>query len=267
MRIDISGDVIDNDLQRIYDWIGFDGTSPRKVKAALDAAKPGEAIDVYINSPGGSVFAGAEIYSMLREKNATVHISGLAASAASVIACAGTRTLISPAGCMMIHNVQSWTEGDYRDMLSMAETLRAVNRTIIGAYTEKTGKDARELQRLMDAETWMPAAECVEHGFCDAIEERPAKKEARAGKLAARAGLSLSDEQIERARAEIAAADAAKAERRTNGPEGDGAPEDTSRRARLRLRLTLARNNLAITAARADGNKNGGRPSKTKKGE
>lgn len=208
MRIDIKGDIVDDDMLEFYEWWGAPATAPKSVLAALNQAAEGEEIDVYINSPGGSVFAGAEIYSELRQRNVTVHITGLAASAASVIACAGRRTLISPAGCMMIHNVQTWAKGDYRDMQKMADTLKKVNQTISTAYTEKTGKEEKELLRLMDAETWMPAAVCVEQGFCDGVEERRQEKENKTLRPAAGFGTTLSEEQIERARREIAAAKA-----------------------------------------------------------
>lgn len=238
MRIDIKGDILSDEdalFIKIYEWYNMPFVTPGKVSKALTEgmknAKDGEPIDVYINSRGGSVFAGAEIYEMLRQHIVTVHITGLAASAASVVACAGARTLISPAGAMMIHNAISDAEGDYRDMEQMAQMLRQVNRTISSAYMEKTGKGEKELLKLMDSETWMNAADCVANGFCDAVEPRPEKKPVR---LAASMGLSLTEEQIERAKAAIAKEDAEKK------ASAEGSGEDL-RRSKAKALLCLMR--------------------------
>lgn len=225
MRIDIRGEIVEDDLQRIYEWWGMSAVSPKKVLDALKEAAEGEEIDVYINSPGGDVSAGAEIYSELRARGATVHITGLAASAASVIACAGKRTLISPAGCMMIHNVFSGAWGDYHEMERTAEALKQVGRTISSAYREKTGMEEKELLKLMDRESWMNAEDAVRFGFCDGIEDRPAEQPEQNKKVrpAAGFGASLTAEQIERARREIAKA--------------KSADDDRKRKAVARLRL------------------------------
>jgi len=230
MRIDIRGDIVEDELVKIYEWYKWPCTSPGGVAKALAEAQDGEEIDVYISSPGGSVFAGAEIYELLRQRSVTVHITGLAASAASVIACAGARTLISPAGAVMIHNVRTLVEGDYRDMEQAARTLKEVNRTISSAYMEKTGKTEKELLKLMDAETWMNAADSVANGFCDAVEARPEKKQARP---AASMGLSLTEEQIETAQAAI------EKEARDRAASKSGAE---MKKARARLKLMKVQN-------------------------
>ena len=226
MRIDIKGDIVDDEMMEIYEWFGIPAVCPKAVAEQLAGAADDEPIDVYINSYGGSVFAGADIYSELRgRKNVTVIVTGIAASAASVIACAGRPTLISPAGCMMIHNASGGAYGDYHDLERTAGALKQVNRTVCGAYTEKTGKAEQELLRLMDRETWMNAADAVENGFCDGVAERPAEKDAGTKARPAAAGMcaSLTAEQIERARREIA-----KAKKK--------APAD-KRKAEARLRL------------------------------
>lgn len=225
MRIDIKGDIVDNEMQEIYDWFGIPAVSPKAVADQLAGAAEDEDITVYINSYGGSVFAGAEIYEELRGRNVTVIVAGIAASAASVIACAGRPTLISPAGCMMIHNVSGGAYGDYRELEKTADTLKRVNRTVCGAYTEKTGRTEQELLRLMDRETWMNANDAVENGFCEGVTERPAEKAGAKNARPAAAGMcaALTEEQIERARREIAKA-----------KTGDG---DRKRKAQARLRL------------------------------
>lgn len=167
--IDIKGEIINSNNQWIYDWLGMEATSPKKISDALRDAG-GEDVEIHINSPGGDVFAGSEIYTLLRGYSGKVKIKilGIAASAASVIAQAG-ESEISPTGMFMIHNVKTWSSGDYRDMEYTAEALRAANESIINAYVAKTGMTQEELQGLMDRETYMAAAQAVEYGFVDKI--------------------------------------------------------------------------------------------------
>ncbi len=168
-RIDIKGSIVDTGDSFIYDWLGIENTSPGKVTKALREAN-GEDIEVYINSPGGSVPAGAEIYTELRaySGNMVIKIVGMAASAASVIAQAG-ESEISPTGLLMIHNVRTKAAGDYRDMDNTGDALRAANQSIINAYMEKTGLSTERLQELMDKETYMSAQQAVEYGFVDRV--------------------------------------------------------------------------------------------------
>lgn len=167
--IDIKGEIINSNNQWIYDWLGMEATSPKKISDALRDAG-GEDVEIHINSPGGDVFAGSEIYTLLRGYSGKVKIKilGIAASAASVIAQAG-ESEISPTGMFMIHNVKTWSSGDYRDMEYTAEALRAANESIINAYVAKTGMTQEELQGLMDRGTYMAAAQAVEYGFVDKI--------------------------------------------------------------------------------------------------
>lgn len=167
--IDIKGEIINSNNQWIYDWLGMEATSPKKISDALQDSG-GEDVEIHINSPGGDVFAGSEIYTLLRSYSGKVKIKilGIAASAASVIAQAG-ESEISPTGMFMIHNVKTWSSGDYRDMEYTAEALRAANESIINAYVAKTGMTQEELQSLMDRETYMAAAQAVEYGFVDKV--------------------------------------------------------------------------------------------------
>ena len=168
-RLDVKGNIIGSGDGWIYDWLGIEYTTPKKVNEALREAN-GEDIDVYINSPGGDVFAGSEIYTALREYAGKVRIKivGIAASAASVVAQAG-ESEISPTGMFMIHNVQTTTSGDYNDMFHSGETLLSANQGIINAYLEKTGMSQERLQELMDQETYMSAQQAVEMGFVDKV--------------------------------------------------------------------------------------------------
>lgn len=131
-------------------------------------------ITVWINSPGGDCVAAAQIYNMLREYegNVTVKIDGIAASAASVIAMAGDKVLMSPVSMMMIHNPMTIAFGDSGEMQRAIDMLASVKNSIINAYELKTGLSRTKLAHLMDAETWMDAGKAVELGFADSIIKR-----------------------------------------------------------------------------------------------
>ena len=130
---------------------------------------------VWINSPGGDCVAAAQIYNMLMDYHGsvTVKIDGIAASAASVIAMAGTTVLMSPVSMMMIHNPMTLAMGDKTDMQKAIEMLDSVKESIINAYEIKTGLSRAKISHLMDDETWMDAGKAVELGFADDILSRP----------------------------------------------------------------------------------------------
>lgn len=133
-------------------------------------------ITVWINSPGGDCVAAAQIYNMLMDYkgNVTVKIDGIAASAASVIAMAGTEVLMSPVSTMMIHNPATVAMGDHNEMQKAIEMLNEVKESIINTYEIKTGLSRAKLSHLMDSETWMNANKAVELGFADGIISRNA---------------------------------------------------------------------------------------------
>ena len=140
-------------------------------------------ITVWINSPGGDCVAAAQIYNMLMDYkgNVTVKIDGIAASAASVIAMAGNKGLMSPVSMLMIHNPMTVAMGDSAEMQKAIEMLSEVKESIMNAYEIKTGMSRAKISHLMDAETWMNANKAVELGFADDIlnrdepmEEQPA---------------------------------------------------------------------------------------------
>lgn len=128
-------------------------------------------ITVWINSPGGDVFAAAQIYNMLMDYkgSVTVRIDGLAASAASVIAMAGTTVEMSPVGMLMIHNPSTAVIGNTKEMQAAIQMLDEVKESILNAYELKTGRPRQQLSDLMDAESWMNAKKAVELGFADKI--------------------------------------------------------------------------------------------------
>lgn len=149
-------------------WYG-DEVTPKLFEKELNAGTGN--ITVWINSPGGCVFAAAQIYNMLMEYkgDVTVKIDALAASAASVIAMAGTKVLMSPVGLMMIHNPMTIAIGDSKEMQKAGEMLDEVKESIMNAYEVKTGLSRARISHLMDAESWFNAKKAVELGFADGI--------------------------------------------------------------------------------------------------
>ena len=158
-------------LEGPIDNESFWGTeiTPQDFRDELEAEK-GD-VTVWINSPGGNVFAAAEIYTMLKEYKGevTVKIASIAASAASVIAMAGSKVLMSPTALLMIHDPSTIAMGNTKDMEKAIETLNEVKESIINAYQIKTGQSRTKLSHLMDSETWMNAWKAKELGFCDEV--------------------------------------------------------------------------------------------------
>ena len=156
MKIDVKGAIVDSSDGWIYEWFGEEYTSPAKVAAAIEEAN-GEDLDI-------------EIYSALRsyKGNVNIHVVGLAASAASVIACAG-HSDIAPTAQIMVHNVSTYADGNYHDMDQASSMLRQANRAIAAAYVAKSGMSEQDALDLMDAETWLTAQDAVEYGLIDEI--------------------------------------------------------------------------------------------------
>lgn len=165
----MKGVIIPNEDKWIYEWFEIENTTPNDVLNALPTDN--SPVEVVINSGGGDVFSGSEIYTTLKDYpgTVTVKIVGIAASAASVIAMAGDKVLISPTAQIMIHNVASVAQGDYRVMKHEAEVLKNYNKSIANAYMLKTGLSQEELLNLMDKETWLNAQQAKEKGFVDEI--------------------------------------------------------------------------------------------------
>ena len=149
-------------------WLG-DEVTPKQFKSEL-MNETGD-ITIWVNSPGGDVFAAAQIYNMLMDYpgKVTIKIDGLAASAASVIAMAGGEVLMSPVAQMMIHNPMTIAFGDTVEMEKAIAMLSEVKESIINSYELKTGMSPAKIARLMDNETWMNAKKAVELGFADGI--------------------------------------------------------------------------------------------------
>lgn len=171
MRIDIRGAIINDGEQWIYDWFDIPATSANYVNNMLNQLSEGEDIDLYINSGGGAVFAGSEIYTNLRNHTSkvNVYITGLAASAASVIAMAGDKIAMSPTAQIMIHNASLVAGGDKNDINSALGLLSSTDEAIALAYMDRTNKTKEEILELMNNETWMNAISAKENNFIDEV--------------------------------------------------------------------------------------------------
>ncbi len=148
-----------------------DDVTPAAFRAELFAGE-GD-VTLWLNSPGGDCIAASQIYAMLMDYpgNVTVKIDGLAASAASVIAMAGTKVLMAPTAMMMVHNPLTVAIGDIEEMKKASDMLSEVKESIINAYEIKTGMSRAKLSHLMDGETWMNAKKAMELGFADGLLE------------------------------------------------------------------------------------------------
>ena len=159
----------------LYDAIGSsffeDGTTAKSVATALADLKGVSGLDVFINSPGGSVFEGVAIYNQIKRfvGPKDVHIDGLAASIASVIAMCGDTIHVAENAMMMIHKPWGMAMGNAAELRKTADTMDQVEGTLVSTYVGRTGQTEKAISDWLDAETWMNAQECVDRGFADKI--------------------------------------------------------------------------------------------------
>lgn len=168
--IDVRGYIVPDEDVFFYRYFGYAATAPRDIYAALKKAGK-EPVTVRINSYGGDVWSGSEIYTTLREHEpgVTTVVTGLAASAASIILMAGNTVRASPTAEIMIHNPSSSARGDHRVMEQAAKSLRNTREAIVNAYELKTGISRTRIRSMLNAETWMTAQSAQEMGFVDEI--------------------------------------------------------------------------------------------------
>lgn len=191
----IKGTIIPTNYQDVYDWFGMEGTSPGKLAAFLEEAN-GEDIILEVNSPGGYVFAGMEIYNRLKMYTGkiTAVVMSIAASAASLIICAADTVQMCPVSQLMIHRAHSWTEGDKNDIYKTAEDLEKLDDTIANAYVDKTKLAKNDVLKLMDVTTWLGPEEAKEKNFADEILFTPEPEEQPA--MAAGGAIMLTSAQV-----------------------------------------------------------------------
>ena len=159
----------------IYGVVGEDkywsDVTSKQFAKDLKALGKRAQLTVKLNSPGGNVFTGVAIYNQLKQNSAriTAVVEGLAASAASVIAMAGDDIVMLPGSIMVIHNPWTFAAGDHNDLRDEADKLEKIRDAVLPIYTERTGLDAKELQQMLDDETYMVAEEAVDLGFADRV--------------------------------------------------------------------------------------------------
>lgn len=201
-RFDLRGVMIPNDYKWYYDWFGEDSTCPADLKRVMDVFQPGDELEVYINSPGGVIDVGSEIYTMLRSHAAEtrIYITGEACSAASIVAMASYCEM-SPTALLMVHCVSSSASGNHKAMEKSAEILRTADMALCAAYVAKAGMTQEEALAMMERETWLTAQQALERGLIDKVmfEDAVAPDVLVAGPLFA----LPTENQMERARAMI----------------------------------------------------------------
>lgn len=205
--LNIKGDIIGNDIKWAYDWMGYDSTCPNDVQGIIDLLEDGEDFVININSGGGEVFAGQEIYSKIKKcRNTIVNVESIAASAAGVIAMAGETVRMSPVAMIMIHNVsmRGGASGDYHEYQKAADALKEMNAALASAYCEKSGMPLKDVLKLMDKETWITANQAKEFGFCDEIISENSPSGIMTNHFN---GLRMTPEMIEKCREEKAKAE------------------------------------------------------------
>ena len=169
-RIKLRGPLISNNQQEAYDWFGMEAVSAKSISNALP--DDGSDIVMEVNSNGGLVTVGSDIYTMLKQYpgNVTAEVTGMAASAASVAIMAADTVVISPTAQMMIHKaLLGYVSGNSDDLDKASNALKASDQGIVNAYVAKTGKSENEVMELMRNETYMSAQNAVELGFADEI--------------------------------------------------------------------------------------------------
>ena len=169
-RFNIRGVMVPNDYKWYYDFFGEDCTCPRDVQQVMDAFQDGDEIEVYINSPGGVIDVGSEIYTQLKSRsdNVRIYITGEACSAASVAAMAAYCEM-SPTALMMVHCVSTYAGGNHSDMEHTAEVLRTADKALCSAYVDKSGMSEAEALQMMEHTTWLTAEQALERGLIDGV--------------------------------------------------------------------------------------------------
>ena len=174
MDINMRGTLMSDDWAEVMRYFGFnDVFCPGDVRAAMESE---EDITIYVNSDGGSLEAGTEIYSLIAEygHSVTAHIQTRAASAATVAVMSCHKIVCEPVSLVCIHNPSSWAEGDASVMRHTADELDNIKKSIVAAYMGRTSKTEEEIAALMDKEMWIDAREAVENGLVDEILPRKA---------------------------------------------------------------------------------------------
>lgn len=169
-KIKFKGPLISNNSQEVYDYFGLEAVSAKAIEDALP--EDGSDIVLEVNSNGGLVTVGSEIYTLLKSYtgNVTAEVTGMAASAASVAIMGADKVVISPTAQIMIHKaLLHWVSGNSDDLQKAANALNASDKAIVNAYVARTGKTEDEIMDMMRSETYMSAQDAIANGFADEI--------------------------------------------------------------------------------------------------
>lgn len=169
-RINLKGPLIANNSQEVYDYYGMEAASAKSIIEKLP--EDNSDIILEVNSNGGLVTVGSEIYTALRnyKGKVTAEITGMAASAASVAVMGADKVVMSPTAQMMVHKALfNWVSGNSDDLDKAANALKSSDKAIVNAYVAKTGLSEDEIMNLMRNETFMSAQDAVEKGFADEV--------------------------------------------------------------------------------------------------
>lgn len=209
-EIEVRGDIVSDDMSWIYDFFDLSCCCPSMVRDAIANLADGETLTVRINSYGGDVTAGQEIYAALSSIRARVNVrvESVACSAASMIAMAGGHVSMSPVALLMIHRSWATMQGNAPEMQHGAETLATVDRAIAAAYSEKSGISETEVLDMMDRETWLSAADALAMGFVDEVIDYNTQGAEPMQAAAAFGNLSVTPDMIEKAKKARAEAEA-----------------------------------------------------------
>ena len=199
MAVEVKGYIVPDEDQGIYDYFGIGATSPGIIRQAIAEAN-GDPLDVEISTCyGGDIFAGSSMYSALRsyKGGVNIHVTGLAASAASVIAMAGPSDM-SPTAMLMVHRVSSMAAGNFHAMDTESASLQQADKAIAAAYVAKSGMAEKDALKMMDNTTWITAQQAVDLKLVDKVTD------AAIPQLVAAYGMPLPQAVIEKTRAMLA---------------------------------------------------------------
>lgn len=172
MRITVEGYIVPTEDALMYEWFGYPACCPRDIREQLSAAElAGEPVELWINCYGGDVWAANDIYAQLKafKNSVTATVTGLAASAATIIMCGADKVRAYPAAQFMCHDVEMGTYGDAGEHLASVEMLEIGNNGLIAVYAARTGKDPAELRAMIERTTWFSAQDAKDYGLIDEI--------------------------------------------------------------------------------------------------
>lgn len=169
-KINIRGVLIPNDYKWYYDFWEEDSTCPADVSKVIDAIQEGDTVEVYINSPGGIIEVGTEIYTMLHMQadKVKIYITGEACSAASIVAMSAYCEM-APTALMMVHCTAMGASGNHNVLEKSADVLKTADRALCQAYMKKANISEEDALKMMEEETWLTAMQAKERGLIDAI--------------------------------------------------------------------------------------------------